>query len=173
MHPFGCGPQPDETDTDLVGDILDVAQVGVHLVAGLVDRLQWRAAQFQLSARFQADIRAVLFQPDQVAFFQHRRPAVLIAQPFQHRQHTAFARIGNGAVRVLAIAEFLVLGPDAPIGFRLAAIGKVFSQLRVIFDRPAAGLRNGHGRGLHFACRVSPEANAAVCQGTSDGRTAV
>ena len=52
MRPVRRGPQPDEAHANLVGNVLHVAQVVVHLVAGLVDRLKRRARQFQLTTRF-------------------------------------------------------------------------------------------------------------------------
>ena len=55
MRPLGRGAQTDEAHADLIGHIFDLAQVGVHLIACLVDRL--------------------LFD---------RRPAVTVTQPFQH-----------------------------------------------------------------------------------------
>jgi hypothetical protein len=89
MRPDRRGAQPDEAHADAVGHLAHLAQVFVHLVAGLVDRLQRRARQFQLPAGLEADIRAVLLQPDDVAALEDRRPAEALAQPFQHRADRA------------------------------------------------------------------------------------
>ncbi len=79
MRPFRRGPKADEPRADLIGDFVHLAQVFVHLVAGLVDRLQRRAAEFQLATRFQRHVRAVLDQTDDVAALQHRIPAEPVA----------------------------------------------------------------------------------------------
>jgi hypothetical protein len=144
MRPFRRRAEPDEAHADLVGDVLDVAQVGVHLVAGLVDGLKRRARQFELPARFEADIRAVLFQPDELARLLQRLPAVPVAQALQHGQHAVLAVIGDGVVGVLAIAELLVLGADAPVRARFAAAFQIIRELGAVLDRPAAGLGDGH-----------------------------
>ena len=44
-----------------------------------------------------------------------------ITQPFQNGPDRAVAVIGQRLKRVFAIAELLVLGADAPVGFGLAA----------------------------------------------------
>ena len=149
----GC-PQTDEADTDLVGHVLDLAQVLVHLVAGFVDCLDGGTGQFQLSARFKTDIRAILDQTDQLAAFFDRGPAMGVAQACEDRQHRAGAVIGDGLQRILAITELLVLGPDAPILFGFAARRQVLDQLGRVLDRPAAGLRDGHAGLSEFFARV-------------------
>ena len=67
------GPQTDEVHADPVGHLAHLAQMFVHLVAGLVDRLQRRARQLQLSAGLEADIGAVLLQPDDVVALEYGR----------------------------------------------------------------------------------------------------
>ena len=145
MGPDRGRTQTDEAHADLVRDMLYVAQVGVHLVASLVNAFQWCAREFQLPARLKRDIRAVFLQPNQVSRFSDRLPIVAITKPFQHRKDRALALVGQWPVCLFAIAEFLVLGADAPIFFRFTAVRQVFGQLLVPFDRTAAALGDGHG----------------------------
>ena len=114
----------------------------------LVDRLKRRARKLQLPARFERDIRPVLGQADQLAALFQRLPAMAVAQAFQNRQNRPLPRIGDGFQRVLAIAEFLVLGSDAPVLLGLAAAFQIFGQLLGPLDRAASGLGNGHVSGL-------------------------
>ena len=95
-----AGIDRERIDADLVGDGLYLAQVFVHLVAGRVDGAERRAGQFKLPARLQRNICAVLFQPDDVAAFEDRRPAVAVAQTFEHRPDPAVAH-----PRIAAYAE--------------------------------------------------------------------
>ena len=136
--------QPDEARADLVGDLLDLAQVLVHLVAGLVDGLQRCAGQFQLPARLQAHIGTVLDQSDDVATLFHRRPSEAVAQPLQHGADRTRAVIGQRQHPGVAIAELLVLRADAPAVLGLAAGLQIAGQVCMGVDRTAAGLRNGH-----------------------------
>ncbi len=145
MRPDGRGPKADEPDANLVRDILDLAQVVVHLVTGLVNGFQRRARQFQRPARFKADVCAILCQADQMPAFLDRGPAVAVAQPFQNGADGPRAVIGNGFQRVFAIAELFVFGTDAPIFFRLAPLGQEFCQLINVFNGASAGLWDGHG----------------------------
>ena len=123
---LACGPlrrraEADEAGADLVGDRLHLAQMLVHLVAGLVDGPERRAGELELAARLEADVGAVLLQPDQLARLLDRRPAEAVAQPREHGVDRAVALVGQRQVVGEAVAELLVLGADAPVGRRLAA----------------------------------------------------
>ena len=82
MRPDRSRTQTDELRPDLIGDILNLAQVDVHLVTGLMNCLQSGARKLKCPAGFQTDIRAFFFQADQLVRLHHRRPAVPITQPF-------------------------------------------------------------------------------------------
>jgi hypothetical protein len=112
--PDRCGAKANETGADGVGYLMHLGQVGVHFVAGLMDGLQGRAGKFQLTARLQADIGAVLLQADDVAALKDRRPAEAFAQPLQHGADRAGALVWQGRVVGQAVAELLVLGADPP-----------------------------------------------------------
>ncbi len=77
--------QPDEARTDIVGHGLYLGQMAVHLVAGLVNRLERRAGQLQLAAGFEADVRLATHEPGQLAALGHLGPAEPVAQARQHR----------------------------------------------------------------------------------------
>ena len=59
--------EADEAGADLVGDRLHLAQVLVHLVAGLVDGPERGAGELELPAGLEADVGAVLLQADELA----------------------------------------------------------------------------------------------------------
>jgi hypothetical protein len=130
--------------TPILSAISHLGQMLVHLVAGLVDGFQGRAGQFQLAARFKADIGAVALQPDDLVLLEAPGPAEALLQAFQHRLDGPFAIIGQRQIFGLGIAEFLVLGADAPVIARLLARGDIFGKLFAPFNRAAALLGNGH-----------------------------
>src|SRR5690606_24807796 len=68
--------------------------------------------------------------------------------------------IGQGHMVGMAVAEFFMLGADAPFLARLFTRGDIFGQLCGVFDRAAALLGNGHRWPLVCLC-VSQVASAA------------
>uniref|UniRef100_A0A0N4ZIQ9 HTH araC/xylS-type domain-containing protein n=1 Tax=Parastrongyloides trichosuri TaxID=131310 RepID=A0A0N4ZIQ9_PARTI len=124
--PQGVETQPQEAEIQLVRDLLDLHQVLAGLVADVVDGLQRRARQFELTARLQADrgaeaLGVLAFQGDNVIAFQHRRPAEA-RQPVQHGLDAAGAFIGRAAQGRLVEAELLVLRADPPLVLGLLAL---------------------------------------------------
>src|SRR3954468_24580052 len=115
--------------------------MSVRLAAGLVQRLQRRAAQLELAARLQADVAALLGERDRLAVLPHRRPAEPLGQPFQKRADAARSGVGQRAQVVLGEAELLVLGADAPSRPRFAALGQVLDQLAPAGNRLALAAR--------------------------------
>jgi hypothetical protein len=95
VPPDRGGAQTDEPHADPVRDLAHLAQVLVHLVTGLVDRLERGARQLQLPAGFEADIRAVLFQPDDVVALEDRATSRTVLQSFQHGTNRPFALVGQ------------------------------------------------------------------------------
>lgn len=129
VPPDRCRSKADEADTDLVGDVLDLGQVDVHLIAGVVDGLDRGTGEFKLAAGFKRHVGAVLFEANEFVPFHDRGPAVLVTQAFQNGAHAAVAVIGDGLERVLAVAELLVLGADAPVVAWFAAAFEIACQL--------------------------------------------
>src|SRR3954453_20287867 len=132
--------------------------MSVRLAAGLVPRLQRRAAQLELAARLQADIAALLGERDRLVVLQHRRPAEPLGQPLQKRADAARSGVGERSQVVLGEAELLVLGADAPSRPRLAALLQILDQLALAGDRLALAARR---------CRHElpfPRAGSGRCQ---------
>src|SRR5205807_2410295 len=66
--------EPDHAEPQFVAHLAHLAQVLVHLLAGLVHGFQRRAAQFELAARFEGDRTSrVVVERDDVALFGDRR----------------------------------------------------------------------------------------------------
>jgi len=102
-------------------DAADLGQVGMHLVAGLVQVVEELTGQFELSAGFQRDGATVAVERDRPAFFQHGLPAESLRQPLEHCTHRARTVIGQWIEGVGQKTELFVLGADAPFRFRAAA----------------------------------------------------
>ncbi len=74
--PFRVEAEPDHAEPQFVADLAHLAQMLVHLVAGLVHGFERRAAQFELAAGFERDRTSrVVRQCDRVAVFDDRLPA--------------------------------------------------------------------------------------------------
>src|SRR6185437_4424883 len=93
---------------------------------GIVQRLQWRTGQFELSGRFQRNCRIALLQADGVAAVDDRR-AALGMQPLEQAANRAGLPIGwrvwRNRIVGKAKAELLVLGANTELRRRLAAGG--------------------------------------------------
>ena len=136
--------ESDQADAELSRHLLHLGEMGVHLVAGLVDGFQRRARQFQLPARLQRDVAVRLGERDGVAVLQHRLPAET-RQPLEQRADTPRSLIGRGFEGLQMEHELLVLGADPPVRRRLAALLQEFDQLAPVLDgRALAGGRCGH-----------------------------
>ena len=101
----------------------------VDFAAGVVDRFERRAGKLELARGLERDRRVVARERDQLAAFEHALPAEA-RHAFEQRADAALAFPGRRAQIVEAEAEFLVLGADAPVVDRLAAVGDVFDELR-------------------------------------------
>ncbi len=126
--PLGLETDTKKAQAQRFGHGLDFLQVDLGFTAGLVDILQGRAGQFQLSCRLQRNRGTIAAQADQHAVFFDRIPAKAL-QALQQGADAAltFVRwcppircrwmIGIAPLKT----EFLVLGADAPLRLRLAA----------------------------------------------------
>ena len=121
--------------------------MGAGFGIGLMDRFQRRTRQFKLPAGFQRHIRAVFFQADNLVGLKHRGPAKAVAQPVKQRQNRPGAVIGQRREGIGQIAKLFMLGPDPPFRARLFTRRDIFGQLRQMFNRATAGLRNRHWGG--------------------------
>src|SRR5689334_5921153 len=110
----------------------------VHLVAGLVQRLERRARELELAARLERDGAALAVgEADEIAGIAHRRPAEAL-QPLEQRADAGAAVIRCRLVVAQAKNEFFVLGADAPMRRRLAARLEMLDELALCGDRHAA-----------------------------------
>src|SRR5262249_36684266 len=115
---------------------LDLVEMAVDLVAGLVDRAQRCARQLELAARLEADVAVALVERDRVAVLDHRLPTIA-RQTLEQRADAARAVVGQPAMIVERERELLVLGADAPLVDRLAAGLEPRDELPLVGDRVA------------------------------------
>ena len=147
--PLRLEAHAEEAQPHAVGDRAHFFQMRVHLAAGLMDRLQRRAGQLQLTGRLQRDRSLVARQGDRVFALAGDLPAVAGGEGFQQQLDAALALEGGSAQVVGAKAELLVLGADQPSLARLLAGGEVVGQLLAIPDRGALdGTGYGHRQSL-------------------------
>ena len=189
-HDRHVGPGPvrgeadaEKADLQLLADRLDLGQVGVDLVAGLVQVLPRRPGELDLAARLQRHRLAVEGERDRPAVLHHRPPPETPAQPLEQGAHPAVAVVGERLAVAQPEAEFLVLGADAPRRRRLAAARDVLDELLVAGNgiaRGQAGLRHRHlatcaagrvapaRRGVHLS-EICPRPQAAREYGVGGG----
>src|SRR5690606_25454436 len=134
-----------EAKPQFVRHHLDLDQVLAGFRTDIVDVLQRGARQLELPARLQADrggiaLGVLLLHGDDVAALLDRRPAEA-GQTLQHGADARRAVIAGAAETVLQEAEFLVLGPDAPLSLGLHAFGQ---KTRHGLKRQRFGLVFGH-----------------------------
>ena len=176
--PLGLEAHAQHADRQRLGDLLHLVEVGVHLAAGLVQRLQRRAAELELAAGLEADVAAVLGQRDRVAVLQHRLPAEAGRQALEQRPDAARAVIGQRPEVVAGEAELLVLGADPPGRARLAALRQILDQLALaVIGSPLPlggadiesfrGPRLALGRGAALIPRPPPPATRLPQSGLS------
>ena len=140
MLPNWCGAQSNKANTDFISNFFNLAQVHIHLIAGLMDSLQRRARQLKRPARLKAYISPIFGQPNQMAALFYRRPIKLIAQALQDGLNGALAFVGQCFKCIFTISKFLMLGANAPIRFRFIALLKKICQLVKVFDWTTARL---------------------------------
>jgi hypothetical protein len=89
-----------------------------------VDALAGLAAEFNLPARLQGNLRVVAGQRDDMPVLFFRLPAETFTQLPQNKLDTLWSEIGNRFARVLVDADLFILGPDAPLsrGFRCVEV---------------------------------------------------
>ena len=141
-HPRHVGAPPfgDEADAEHAGlqiraDPFCLGKMRVHLVACLVQGFELGARELELAARLQCDGRAVgAGERDGLAVLLDGRPTEAF-EGVERRRDPVGAVIGERAEIGPPEREFLVLGADAPIGFRLAALLVIADELIARRDR--------------------------------------
>ena len=145
--PLRLEAHAEETQLQFAGHLRHFVEVGAGLHAGLVDGLQRRTGQLQLTGRFQRHRGAIAQQGDRVAVLLHRLPAEA-DQAVEQRFDAALAFEGRRAQVIQAEPELLVLGADAPLRAGLLAGGDHLHQLRAVGNGgigDVAGARQGKG----------------------------
>ena len=147
--PFGVEAHAQHGHAQGSGHLAHLVQMGVHLAAGLVQRLQRGTTQLELAARLERDAAAVLDQRDRQAGLQRRPPAELPRQALEQGPNPVRPLIGQRPEIRGPERELLMLGADTPVGPRLRALLEIFDQLALVADRQALALwRSGHMRFL-------------------------
>ena len=135
-RPFRAHAEPEEADAERARDLAQLRQMRHQLAAGLVDGLDRRAGKLELSARLERDRPAAghVREADDVRPVHDRLPAEQMLHADQQRMDRALALIGHRIVAVGREGEFLVLGADAELRFRLRALFEPGDQLVARFD---------------------------------------
>ncbi len=120
--PLGLETHAQECDPERFGDGLDLLQMGINLIAGLVHVVQQCAGKFKLAAGFQCDGCAfVVQQGNRVALFIHRLPAELVGEALQHGAYASRALVGQGSQVIGGKAELFMFGTQFPLVLWFAA----------------------------------------------------
>ena len=117
-----------------------------QLVAGLVDSLDRRAGQFELSAGFERDRTAAgdVGEADDVVALHDRLPAEQMLHAVEQCANAARPAVGHGPMAIHGEDELLVLGADAELRLRLAARLKPRDQFVARIDRRHVDLVASH-----------------------------
>jgi hypothetical protein len=118
----------------------------IGLAAGLVDRLERCAGEFELPAWLERDRAEAgrVGQSDDVALVLDAVPAEEPLHQLEELPDATLALVGHGAAIGFVEAELFMLGADAPCALRLGAGGERLDQLVARFDRRRVGNVAGH-----------------------------
>jgi hypothetical protein len=127
-------------------DTGDLIQMKAGFGMGFMQRADSITRQFKLPAGFQTDIRPAPLHADDMVALAHGRPSIAAFKPLKQRGDRTIPGIGNGQFCIGQPAELFMFGPDAPLILGFAARCHIVSKLGEVFNRPAAGLWDRHGR---------------------------
>src|SRR5438093_13636352 len=99
-----------------------------------MDALPGLAAQFNLPAGLESNLRVAAGQRDNMTVLLYRLPIISLAQFPQNMLDTAAAEIRNGLGRAPVDTDLLVFGSDAPALARLSRIVEKRFQLFFFFN---------------------------------------
>ena len=102
---------------------------------GAVNAIARLAAELDLAARLESDLRSLAAERDDVAVLLVRLPAVALDHFPQDAIDAARTEVGNGLPGEPVDADFFVLGADAPAIARLAGGLKVGFEFFGFFNR--------------------------------------
>ena len=157
--PFGLDADAEKAEPQLVADLAHLVKMAVHLLAGLMHGGQRRTREFELAARLERDRLVLAGQRNRPAGLQHRRPAKAL-QAFEQGTNATLAVIGHRREVVGAIADFFVLGADAPVRAWFAAFFQIGHQFACAGYGSGKGLLNGHRNSGGAGVGLSIKANS-------------
>ena len=99
-----------------------------------MDAIAGLAAEFNLPARFQGDLRVGASQRDDVTVLFFRLPSETFDQLPQNKFDAPWPEIGNGFAGAPVDADLFVLGTDAPTVARFARIVEKSFQFFFFFN---------------------------------------
>ena len=124
------------------------ARCAVSSLAALMDGLQRRAGELELSARLERDRAAAghIGKADDVRPVHDRLPAEQMLHADEQRADRAAALVGHRLAGIGGERELLVLGAGPPLRFRFRAFGKPRDELVARFDWRQVDNVTGHLR---------------------------
>jgi len=138
--PFRQEAQAEHAEAELFGDLAHLLQMSLQLGASLVEIIERRARELELSAGLERDRPATIAgEADDVVAIEHGLPAEA-AQAFEKGADPIRSFVRHRAQIGAAENEFLVLRADAPILGWLAACSEILDKLSLVGNRSAAGM---------------------------------
>ena len=129
-------------------DLAQLREMRGQFARGLMDGLQRRAGELELSARLERDRAAAghIGKADDVRPVHDRLPAEQMLHADEQRADRAAALVGHRLAGIGGERELLVLGAGAPLRFRFRAFGKPRDELVARFDWRQVDNVTGHLR---------------------------
>ena len=131
---------PEKTDMQRLRHFAHLREMRHQFARRLVNGFDLRAGQLELAAGLERDRAAAgdVEQADDVRPFHDRLPAEQMLHAFEQRANAALALVGHRAVPFEREHEFLVLGADTELRFRLDALGNPITRS----SRRSSGVRS-------------------------------
>ncbi len=140
----------EEADAERARNFTQLREMREQLRRGLMDTLDRRAGQFELSARLERDRAAAgdVEHADDVVALHDRLPAEQAVHAVQERADRPPALVRNGTPVIDREGEFLVLGAGPKLRFRLASRLEPRDQFVAGLERRHVDLVTRHEAGL-------------------------
>ncbi len=130
--------QGEERDTQRIRNLAHLTQMAAYLLAGLEDRFQRRARQFELAARLQRDRAAEIvrrfLQRDDLVAVVNGPPSEALPHAVEQCRNARRPFVRDRPQAVAIEGDLLVLGADPPFGFRLRALLDMRHELVAALD---------------------------------------
>ena len=157
---FGAGlvgphAEAEEAEAEAVADGFHLFEVAAGFGAGVVEGGERGARQFELAGGFEADGAVGAGERDDLSVLEDRAPAIF-GQAHQQVADSAGLVPRGRAVVGEAIDEFLVLGADAPVGFRFLAPAEHRQQVVAALDQGAVAKVGARGHDAPVSANPRP-----------------